>query len=114
MLQTLGVPVWLRSYPLYLHRIMPAKEKAEAIVFYPPSQGLFGYNSNSMNIYINDTEHELPQDAAITAALDAIGMSSQKGIAIAINNNVVPRTEWHNTTLQANDKVTLIRATQGG
>lgn len=99
---------------MYLHRIMPAKEKAEAIVFYPPSQGLFGYNSSSMNIYINNTEHELPQDTAVTAALDVIGVSSQKGIAIAINNNVVPRTEWRNTILQANDKVTLIKATQGG
>ena len=67
-----------------------------------------------MNIYINNTEHELPQDAAITAALDAVGITSQKGIAIAINNNVVPRTEWHSTQLQANDKVTLIKATQGG
>ena len=38
----------------------------------------------------------------------------QKGIAIAINNNVVPRTEWETKNILQNDNILIIKATQGG
>ncbi len=38
----------------------------------------------------------------------------QKGIAIAINNNVVPRTEWQTKNILQNDNILIIKATQGG
>jgi sulfur carrier protein len=67
-----------------------------------------------MNIYINSKLQELPAQAKLTDALGALNISAQKGIAIAINNNVIPRGEWDTHVLQDADKVTLIRATQGG
>ena len=67
-----------------------------------------------MDIYINSKLQQLPGDSRITDALSALGIASQKGIAIAVNNNVVPRTGWDTYTLQPEDKVTLIKATQGG
>ena len=67
-----------------------------------------------MNIYINSKLHEVPGAASIAAALDSLTLVSQKGIAIAINNNVVPRGEWETYVLSEEDKVTLIKATQGG
>ncbi|MFK7899493.1 MAG: sulfur carrier protein ThiS [Cyclobacteriaceae bacterium] len=39
---------------------------------------------------------------------------SLKGIAVAINNKVVSRFEWKKTQIKENDKITIIRATQGG
>jgi len=41
-------------------------------------------------------------------------MSEAKGIAVAVNNSVKPRNNWPAYTLQPNDKITVIRATQGG
>ena len=38
----------------------------------------------------------------------------QKGIAIAINNKVVPKTDWENKIISNNDIVLIIKATQGG
>ena len=38
----------------------------------------------------------------------------QKGIAIAINNTVVPRTEWGTKNILQNDNILIIKATQGG
>ncbi len=38
----------------------------------------------------------------------------EKGIALAVNNAVVPKNEWQSFELSEQMKVTLIRATQGG
>ena len=67
-----------------------------------------------MNIYVNNKLQEVQGAANITLLLDTLNITAQKGIAIAINNNVVPGAEWGSYTLNENDKVTLIRATQGG
>jgi len=67
-----------------------------------------------MNIYINNKLQELSSPALLTDALTGLNITSQKGIAVAINNNVIPRSEWHNYLLQAEDKVMIIKATQGG
>ncbi|MBR6196765.1 MAG: sulfur carrier protein ThiS [Bacteroidaceae bacterium] len=37
-----------------------------------------------------------------------------KGVALAINNRMVPRTDWELTTLQENDNIVIIKATCGG
>jgi sulfur carrier protein len=67
-----------------------------------------------MNIYVNNSLQEIPAHAKITDALDKLNLISLRGIAVAINNNVVPRSEWDTFPLQAEDKLTLIQATQGG
>lgn len=67
-----------------------------------------------MNIYINNKLQDLPAACSIALALEAINISSPKGIAVAINNNVIPKAEWASYTLQHEDQLTLIKATQGG
>lgn len=37
-----------------------------------------------------------------------------KGIAVALNNQVVPRDRWAQTLLQPSDNILIITATQGG
>ena len=38
----------------------------------------------------------------------------QKGIAIALNGQVIPRAAWPATRLRAGDSVEIVRARQGG
>lgn len=38
----------------------------------------------------------------------------KKGIAVAVNNSVVPKAEWNTYEVKSADKITIIRATQGG
>ncbi|MFN3426687.1 MAG: sulfur carrier protein ThiS [Candidatus Thermochlorobacter sp.] len=38
----------------------------------------------------------------------------EKGIAIAINEAVINRRAWEHVRIKANDKVEIVRATQGG
>ena len=37
-----------------------------------------------------------------------------KGIAVALNNQVIPRSRWASQELQPNDNILIIIATQGG
>ncbi len=37
-----------------------------------------------------------------------------RGVAVALNGNVVPRREWVRTALAAGDEVEVIRAMSGG
>ena len=36
------------------------------------------------------------------------------GVALALNNKMVPRTEWSQQSLQENDQVVIIKAVCGG
>ena len=52
--------------------------------------------------------------STIAAALARLDLTSPRGLAVAVNDTVVPRAEWDAHPLQPNDRLTLIRATQGG
>lgn len=68
-----------------------------------------------MELKIN---HQHKQFAAETltvqALLDLEFPNRQNGIAFAINNSVIPKTEWASTTLSETDEILIITATQGG
>ncbi len=40
--------------------------------------------------------------------------SKTKGIAVAINNCIIPRKSWPETPLQESDSILIITASQGG
>lgn len=65
-----------------------------------------------MNIKINNksTDTQCTDLAALAAELEL----PQKGVAVAINNRMVPRTEWQATALAENDNVVIIKAACGG
>ena len=39
---------------------------------------------------------------------------AERGIAVAVNDGVVPRSQWHDTSLAAGDSIEVINAVQGG
>ena len=46
--------------------------------------------------------------------LDILGIPEKKGIAIAVNDQVVSRKEWSEFVLKNDDEVIIIEAAQGG
>ena len=53
--------------------------------------------------------------ATIGELLDALGLTATtKGVAIALNGAVVPRSVWLETGLAAGDEIEVIRAMSGG
>lgn len=41
-------------------------------------------------------------------------LKKEKGIAVALNNQVVSQKDWASTPIEANDTILIITATQGG
>lgn len=67
-----------------------------------------------MNVIVNNKTVELPDASGINALLQQLNLSSPQGIAIAVNEQVIPKSDWQSCVLKDNDAVLLIRATQGG
>lgn len=66
-----------------------------------------------MIVEINNESHHLPSNMTIAEMFEHIKRDTA-GIALAINDEVVSKSEWLTKKLNNNDKVLLIRATQGG
>ena len=67
-----------------------------------------------MKIIINERPYRIKDRATIADALKEAQIENQFGIAIAVNNVVIPKTMWENTELFPNDQLTVINAIFGG
>jgi sulfur carrier protein len=65
-----------------------------------------------MVCYINNSE--TAESQTLTQLLDGLALAGQRGLAVAVNDEVVPRAAWPAHKLREQDRVTIIRATQGG
>ena len=67
-----------------------------------------------MVCYVNNTTHEATENQPLAELLAALGQAQTRGLAVAVNDAVVPRAEWASHAVQPHDRILLIRATQGG
>lgn len=67
-----------------------------------------------MVCYINNTAFEAADNQALIDLLAARGIIEPRGLAVAVNDAVVPRADWPSHQLHEQDRITIIRATQGG
>ena len=64
---------------------------------------------------MNDTSVDLNgSSVTLEAAISHSELKDLRGLAVAVNNTVIPRATWETFTLKENDTITIIRATQGG
>jgi len=67
-----------------------------------------------MTIRVNDQPRSVADLATLQDLLRELALAERKGIAIAINDTVVPRRDWLSRALAEADRVLVIQATQGG
>jgi len=67
-----------------------------------------------MNIFVNTKPRQLDNDTVLIVLLQDLNIANQKGIAIAVNNEVIPTDNWDSYPLKENDQILIIKATQGG
>jgi len=67
-----------------------------------------------MEILINNQIKNISDDCCVQQLLDELIPDKQKGIALAVNSSIVPKTNWKTYLLKEKDDVLIIRATQGG
>jgi sulfur carrier protein len=69
----------------------------------------------AMRLKVNDTDREAAPGTRLRGLLDNLGVSRDaRGIAVAVNDEVVPRAKWDTFELGDGDKVEIIHAVQGG
>lgn len=66
-----------------------------------------------MEVIINQQTFSLKSNA-LTEALKSYGLTQTKGIAVAVNDTVIPKTAWEAFQVKAQDQITIITAAQGG
>jgi sulfur carrier protein len=67
-----------------------------------------------MEITFNNHVKKIEVETSIQNVVNNWIGEKQKGIAVAVNETVVPKTQWDKYILQPNDTVLVIKATQGG
>lgn len=65
-----------------------------------------------MKVLVNNKETEL--NGSTVADLVRELALPEKGVAIALQNRIVPRTQWEQESLQEGDSLVIIKAACGG
>jgi sulfur carrier protein len=66
-----------------------------------------------VKISLNGDPATVAADATVGAMVDGLG-KGRKGVAVALNDEVVPRSAWDRTALRDDDRVEILTASQGG
>lgn len=66
-----------------------------------------------MTVYLNDEPQEIPGKGSLLELLEQLGLTAQR-MAVTINDNFIPRTQWGETALSEGDKIIVIKAVFGG
>lgn len=68
-----------------------------------------------MELIINHRKKEFTTGPASLEALLQLEIPDKsKGIAVAVNQQVIPKAQWPSTVLRDQDSILIITATQGG
>jgi sulfur carrier protein len=68
-----------------------------------------------VRIELNGRAAELHDGATVAEAVAAAGANGdRRGVAVAVEGEVVPRGEWEETRLREGQAVEVVRAIQGG
>jgi sulfur carrier protein len=68
-----------------------------------------------MNVILNGREAELPDGITVADALESLRLpGGGRGVAVAVDAEVVPRGQWPATELHDGARVEVVQAVQGG
>ncbi len=67
------------------------------------------------NVTLNGEQRELPLEATVETAVREAGVEREgRGVAVAVDGEVVPRGRWSGTELRDGQQVEVLHAVQGG
>lgn len=67
-----------------------------------------------MIIYVHTTAYQVDENTSVFDFVTLILKRECTGIALAINENIIPINKWESTYLNENDKLLIIKAVAGG
>ncbi|MDY8135029.1 sulfur carrier protein ThiS [Aquimarina sp. 2201CG5-10] len=66
-----------------------------------------------MTVNVNNQSKSILENSTIEKLLEQLAIVP-KGIAVAINNQVISKETWNQIVVKNDDHITIIQATQGG
>jgi sulfur carrier protein len=66
-----------------------------------------------LEVEVNGEQRSFPDGTTVDALVEALAIG-RRGVAVAVNAEVVPRSTWAAVELCAGDAVEVLRAAQGG
>lgn len=66
-----------------------------------------------IDVTVNGEPRRIPQGATVAWLVDEIG-AGRRGVAVAVDAEVVLRSTWESTPLRPGMKIEVLRAVQGG
>ncbi|MFQ5864248.1 MAG: sulfur carrier protein ThiS [bacterium] len=67
-----------------------------------------------MRININGKEHQFDKSLTLEEILKELNIQQDQGIAIALNNTVIARSQFSMTKVKEGDAIEIIHAVAGG
>ena len=68
-----------------------------------------------MNVTVNGDAHQLEEGSHVEDVLVLLGRDRKAlGLAVAVNGQIVPRSEWPDRSLTADDRIEVLHAIGGG
>jgi sulfur carrier protein len=68
-----------------------------------------------VKVVVNGAERQLPNGLTVAALVEREGGApGAGGVAVAVDAEVVPRSEWERTELRGGERVEILAAIQGG
>lgn len=66
-----------------------------------------------MKIFLNGEPFELTSNSSASKLIETLQLSGKK-LAMEVNQQIVPRSQYHNYQLSSGDRVEIVRAIGGG
>lgn len=67
-----------------------------------------------MRLVVNGEPTEIPEGETVAWILDRLQIVDPRGVAVAVDGEVVPRSGWAEESLSEGQRVEVVRAVQGG
>jgi sulfur carrier protein len=66
-----------------------------------------------MNYHLNGEQHSMPTTLSVLQLIEQQQMEGQR-VLVVINDEVIPKTSWSETLIEAGDKVDIMSPITGG
>lgn len=67
-----------------------------------------------MIVTVNKDQVDVPEQARLSDVFARLQLAETKGVALALNEQIVPKSAWETTELSEGDQVIIIGAVAGG
>jgi sulfur carrier protein len=68
---------------------------------------------DAVRLTVNGDEQVVPAEATVASLVAGLGLEP-RGVAVAVDGEVVPRRTWPERTLRAGEQVEILTIAQGG